>query len=485
MMKTKAIRLTVIGMLSVLLVLPSFAAEEHWAASHVQALGEVEGVESILTEENFNATVDAVTFEKLTGLIFGSEHARLPQAMTREAVVHEMAKIWADISGLDLETIPVIKMVIYPDTDQIDPAYNHSVTVAYMKDIAKGRASGIFDPKASVTYGEMAALLNNTLQAIAEESASEPLPIAAGRLETSARYAYNGEQVVFTIELMNQDEGEKNFTFSSGQQYEIIVENEADEEVYRYSDGRAFTMALIEEELAPGQSMRWQDSWDLTDKAGDRVPEGLYTAQIEVLARTEESDGPTGDQLTTTLTLGIYPLTEENTIEPETAERLIRDRAEETLAALSERNAEALSQIVHPERGVRFTPYTHVSTDSDVVMDRDQILSFFTDEATYLWGHFDGTGDPIRMTPGAYYERFIYSRDFQEADVIGYNEMISSGNMLENQFEVYPHAIIVEYYLEGDQEQYAGMDWRSLRLVFSPHEGQWYLVGVIHNQWTI
>jgi hypothetical protein len=117
-------------------------------------------------------------------------------------------------------------------------------------------------------------------------------------------------------------------------------------------------------------------------------------------------------------------------------------------------------------------------------MDRDQILTFFSDGQSYLWGHFDGTGDPIQMTPEGYYDRFIYSRDFLEADKTGYNEVIGSGNMLENQFEIYPHAIVAEYYLEGDP-QYAGMDWRSLRLVFAPHGDQWYLVGIIHNQWTI
>lgn len=484
MKKHKRISIALIGLLSVLLILPSFAAEDHWATAHVQALEDVEGIATVFDGRDFGATIDASTFEKLTGLVFGSEHAVTPDAMTREAVVHEMTRIWAEISGLELETIPVIKMLIYSDTEQIDPAYNHSVTVAYMKGIAKGRGNGIFDPKATVTYGEMAALLNNTRQAIEKESVSEPLPIVAGRLETSALYTYNGEKVVFTIELMNQHENTRQLTFSSGQQFEITVTNEGGDEVYRYSDGKAFTMALVERELAPGEILSWQEAWDLTDKSGDRVPEGLYTAEIEVLARPEATDGPAGDQLTTTLTLALYPLTEDNRIAPETAESIIRDRAEETLAALADRNTEALADIVHPERGVRFTPYTYVSPDQDVVMDRDQILTFFSDGQSYLWGHFDGTGDPIQMTPEGYYDRFIYSRDFLEADKTGYNEVIGSGNMLENQFEIYPHAIVAEYYLEGDP-QYAGMDWRSLRLVFAPHGDQWYLVGIIHNQWTI
>jgi hypothetical protein len=57
--------------------------------------------------------------------------------------------------------------------------------------------------------------------------------------------------------------------------------------------------------------------------------------------------------------------------------------------------------------------------------------------------------------------------------------------MVENQFEVYEKAIIVEYYFSGIEPQYEGLDWQSLRLVFQENEGSWCLVGIIHNQWTI
>ena len=42
----------------------------------------------------------------------------------------------------------------------------------------------------------------------------------------------------------------------------------------------------------------------------------------------------------------------------------------------------------------------------------------------------------LSSPPGEYYHRFIYSADFVNAEQIGYNEVLSFGNMLENQFEV-------------------------------------------------
>jgi hypothetical protein len=37
----------------------------------------------------------------------------------------------------------------------------------------------------------------------------------------------------------------------------------------------------------------------------------------------------------------------------------------------------------------------------------------------------------------------------------------------------------------GFDPEYEGMDWRSLRLVFEKKNDIWYLVGIIHDQWTI
>lgn len=33
--------------------------------------------------------------------------------------------------------------------------------------------------------------------------------------------------------------------------------------------------------------------------------------------------------------------------------------------------------------------------------------------------------------------------------------------------------------------EYAGMDWRSLRLVFSRYTGRLCLDGIIHDEWTV
>lgn len=180
-----------------------------------------------------------------------------------------------------------------------------------------------------------------------------------------------------------------------------------------------------------------------------------------------------------------YELNEEGIIKTEYAKEIIEETAAELINAISDKDFEKVSEYVHPEKGVRFTPYTNVSVDNDVVLSQEEVKNFFNDKTTYIWGHYDGRGDDISLTPGEYYDEFIYSEDFKNAEAIGYNEVLSSGNMVENQFEVYQNAIIVEYYFPGFNPDFGGADWKSLRLVFEEYEGTWRLTGIIHNQWTI
>ncbi|MDF2948690.1 MAG: hypothetical protein K0R07_708 [Sedimentibacter sp.] len=180
-----------------------------------------------------------------------------------------------------------------------------------------------------------------------------------------------------------------------------------------------------------------------------------------------------------------YELTDEGIIKPEYAEKIIKETSEKVISLIKNKDAEKLAEYVHPLKGIRFTPYTNVSIEKDVVFTKENLKNFYKDNNLYLWGYYDGRGDEIQLTPSEYYDKFIYTEDFVNVDEIGYNEVLSIGNMIENQFDVYKKAIVVEYYIPEINPEYEGIDWQSLRLVFEEYEGVWMLVGIIHNQWTI
>jgi hypothetical protein len=154
------------------------------------------------------------------------------------------------------------------------------------------------------------------------------------------------------------------------------------------------------------------------------------------------------------------------------------------ITALQTNDLTTLAQYVHPTRGVRFTPYTYIS-DTDLVFSQSVIPTLTSDTTVFNWGIYDGSGLPIDLTYNDYYAKFIYSADFANPEQVAYNKFIGSGNSINNLEEFYPDAEFVEYHFKGFDKQYEGMDWQSLLLVFSNEGGTYYLVGIIHAQWTI
>jgi hypothetical protein len=159
-------------------------------------------------------------------------------------------------------------------------------------------------------------------------------------------------------------------------------------------------------------------------------------------------------------------------------------RAGQIIWALKQKDMQTLSQIVHPAKGVRFSPYTYVRNE-DLVFRPADMKKLMPDKAVHSWGDFDGTGRPINLTFDAYYMRFIYDADFARPQQVGYNTILGRGNTINNIAEFYPNAIFIEYHFEGMDPQQSGMDWRSLRLVLEAQKDTWYLVGIVHDEWTI
>lgn len=144
-----------------------------------------------------------------------------------------------------------------------------------------------------------------------------------------------------------------------------------------------------------------------------------------------------------------------------------------------------LSQFVHQTKGVRFTPYFYIDTENDKVFTAQEVAGLMQDNQIINWGVFDGSGEPIDLSFSDFYDMFVYDKDFANPDMIGNNVAIGSGNTTDNIAEAYPNGHFVEFHFPGFEPEYSGIDWASLRLVFEEVDGNWYLVGIVHGQWTI
>ncbi len=161
----------------------------------------------------------------------------------------------------------------------------------------------------------------------------------------------------------------------------------------------------------------------------------------------------------------------------------VLDRAALVVAALKDRDLGALAAYTHPQQGLRFSPYSSVK-ETDQAFPANKVSGLFNDTTVYNWGAYSGSGEPIELTFADYYAKFVYDVDFASAPQVSLNHRLGGSTSLDNSAQFYPGAMIVEYHFPGLDSTLDGMDWRSLRLVFVPENNTWYLVGIIHDQWT-
>lgn len=159
--------------------------------------------------------------------------------------------------------------------------------------------------------------------------------------------------------------------------------------------------------------------------------------------------------------------------------------ARQIVNAVSERNMEQLVGFIHPRSGVQFSPYGHFSSESDVTIRAEDLIGEWAGKRTRSWGFYDGSGDEIALDIQAYFDAFVYDRDYVHAPTVLINREARTGATRGNTASYFPNSTFVEFHFPGS-EKYAGSDWSSLRIVLQPNqEGGWWLRGISHGQWTI
>lgn len=162
------------------------------------------------------------------------------------------------------------------------------------------------------------------------------------------------------------------------------------------------------------------------------------------------------------------------------------EAAATVMKALKNSDMESLAAWVHPDKGVRFSPYAYVDPKKDLVFTREKLEGGMKDNTKYEWREFAGSGELIELTFAEYFKQFVYDADFAGDAEIALNKGLGQGTTVNNINEVYPKEThdFVEYHIDGIDPSVEGMDWRSLRLVFEKMGEDRALVGIVHDQWT-
>lgn len=199
---------------------------------------------------------------------------------------------------------------------------------------------------------------------------------------------------------------------------------------------------------------------------------------MNTLAASGPSAAPAGYYIYPTSTPALAALDRDDN-------SLLLERSGAAVAAIRERDYLALAAMVHPEKGVTFTPYSTVDPDGDLCFSPSQLTEAAEKGTSFVWGVTDGKGEPIELPLNGYFDKYVYNADYAQAPEIGIDTVLASGNAMENVAVSFPMGRFVEYHFSGLEDTNMGYDWCSLKLVFEVYQEQWMLVGVIHSEWTI
>jgi len=169
----------------------------------------------------------------------------------------------------------------------------------------------------------------------------------------------------------------------------------------------------------------------------------------------------------------------------EESQAVIETVDSEIIILLNQRNYTQLANYIHPEKGVRFTPYSE-SKATDQLLTKEEFLDNIKTDPTLNWGYYanpdNPEGFPIELTLNEYLETFVYQGDYINSDVIGYNERVNHHFFFLPEFEhiEYKDSIVVEHFIDDDL-----YDFLSIKIVYQKYEESWYIVAFINNEWTI
>lgn len=104
----------------------------------------------------------------------------------------------------------------------------------------------------------------------------------AKRTDTKVSVDLRDNKFFINISMKNISGKELNISHGT-QPYEIIVYDEQEKEVYRWSENKVFTMKLESSHFKQDEALNYQEIWDLVDREGHSVSSGHYRVEVIML----------------------------------------------------------------------------------------------------------------------------------------------------------------------------------------------------------
>lgn len=341
-----------------------------------------------------------------------------------------------------------------------------AVDLAYSEGRMVGTAEHHFAPNAAVTRAQLVTVLANQYGGVSEGKTSVFSDVPAGKWFTDAVIWAEENYIVagYPDGLFHPNDPltrEQAAVILSKYALLCGLDTRYSEDLSRFTDG-----TKVAEYAVP--AMRWavEHGFLAGNEAAQLLPKAVMSrAQLACVLNTYLDRNSNRDN---------KYLTDEELLA----------LSDQLISYLKEKDFASLLPYIHPEKGLTYTPYSTVGEDDCTILKYDSFRAQGTDE-TCLWGFYDGSGEPIELTFEDYWDRFVWNTDYTEADTVTANQITLSGNAIENVAAAYKDCLFTEYAVKSLYGYEDGTDWSALKLVFCYYNGQWYLTGLIHGEWTV
>ncbi len=177
------------------------------------------------------------------GIVDDTGAFRPSDALTRQEMVHyTMNALRYSADGAF--RLPMIAALSFADDAQISDAYRLDVAEAVTKNLVNGVGSNYFRPLAPATRAQAVTVAGRLADWLAGYRSG---------VDITASAAEKDGALELTLSVHNHTDKAISFTHSSGQLFDFVLFDAAGNELYRWSDGMAFTMMVGTTELAAGE----------------------------------------------------------------------------------------------------------------------------------------------------------------------------------------------------------------------------------------
>ncbi len=147
--------------------------------------------------------------------------------------------------------------------------------------------------------------------------------------------------------------------------------------------------------------------------------------------------------------------------------------------ALSNKTLTTLLSLIHPLQGIRLSEMVRFGSKDDKIFTRKLFETYWKNHQQLDWGHTYGRGDLIRKDLWHY------------VDSLSINSgSINKIEKLDKRLRGFPAQGLgtlrgYSFRHTNPRSGTRDYDWRGIVIILAPHQGHWYVVGMLRDRWTI